>query len=444
MTEREIARLKPTGARRKISDAGRPPTPDSVRGLTLRVSPAAPAKTWSYQTKSAGRGSKQIEVRLGHWPAVSLAEARTRALEMSTQKSRGELPTVSTPAATPAGGALTFGVVAARYIREHLSTVSAGYRYNQQRRIETHFLPRWQNRPITAITYADLEPITDRYCRDRSNAEGRDIYACFSALMTWALQPKRKTGLTVHPIPRGVEKPGIKRGVRKRVLHADETAALLRAARTYGTVTGDTVRQHWHQPQRTIAHLVTLQILLGQRQGELQSMRWESLQTRRDGVVWLLAADETKNGSEHDVPLSRQAVDVLRERAFGRPSAREHPIYVFPNRAGDGPLQRPKRSIASLYAAAGITYGRQGRGAIRHDLRRTCGSGLSELGYSLELIGRVLNHKTVAGTTAKDVTGSIYVHAAHLTERREALQTWADHCDRDLLGVEPIRSRRSA
>ena len=55
-----------------------------------------------------------------------------------------------------------------------------------------------------------------------------------------------------------------------------------------------------------------------------------------------------------------------------------------------------------------------------HDLRRTAATGMGELGFSGEIIGKVLNH------TTKSVTG-IYNRYDMAKEKREALEAWSEH-----------------
>ena len=60
-----------------------------------------------------------------------------------------------------------------------------------------------------------------------------------------------------------------------------------------------------------------------------------------------------------------------------------------------------------------------------HDLRRTCATGMAELGVQPHIIEAVLNH--VSGHRA-GVAG-VYNRATYAEPMREALQRWADHVE---------------
>ena len=57
-----------------------------------------------------------------------------------------------------------------------------------------------------------------------------------------------------------------------------------------------------------------------------------------------------------------------------------------------------------------------------HDLRRTCATGLAELGIAESTIARVLNHKSEIGKT---ITGRVYIQHGFEKEKSHALDAWA-------------------
>jgi integrase len=61
-----------------------------------------------------------------------------------------------------------------------------------------------------------------------------------------------------------------------------------------------------------------------------------------------------------------------------------------------------------------------------HDLRRTCASGLAKLGVSIAVIEQILNHR---GGSLAGVAG-VYVRHQFESEKRAALQQWADYVER--------------
>ncbi len=63
-----------------------------------------------------------------------------------------------------------------------------------------------------------------------------------------------------------------------------------------------------------------------------------------------------------------------------------------------------------------------------HDLRRTVATKLAEMGFSIDVIGKVLNH------AESGVTATIYVRHTYDREKRRALESWADYLDEILRG----------
>ena len=124
-------------------------------------------------------------------------------------------------------------------------------------------------------------------------------------------------------------------------------------------------------------------LLTGARRAEVLSMRWDEVSLTR--AEWRIP--HTKAGRPHLLPLPHALVATLRSL----PSMDENP-YVFVGQNGVGHLHDLKRAWDRIRLKAGIHDVRF------HDLRRTVGSWLAGSGESLQLIGRVLNHRDVSTT----------------------------------------------
>jgi integrase len=112
------------------------------------------------------------------------------------------------------------------------------------------------------------------------------------------------------------------------------------------------------------------------------------------------------------LPLSHQALAILRQYWVSGSHKADNDARVFD---GLGVSHRKKE----LDEQVGIAHWRL------HDLRRTCATGMAELGIQPHIIEAVLNH--VSGHKA-GVAG-IYNRARYESEMRDALQRWADHLD---------------
>ncbi len=164
-------------------------------------------------------------------------------------------------------------------------------------------------------------------------------------------------------------------------------------------------------------HLPLLRFLLltGQRIGEAQRANWAHIQ----GDRWIIPAEHAKNGREHWVALSRQALRLLESR---RSASRE---LIF-GTATDTGVQAWVRRWCDRET---ITP------AFRpHDLRRTFATRLNTFGVMPHVVEKILNH-TMEGVMA------IYNRAEYEFERVEAMQKWADELAR-MVGEPPIDQRR--
>ncbi len=137
------------------------------------------------------------------------------------------------------------------------------------------------------------------------------------------------------------------------------------------------------EPNVFIRSFFLTALLTGARRGEVLTMRWDDVNLAR--AEWRIP--HTKAGRSHLLPLPQALVLMLRSlpKVEGVP-------YVFLGQNGTGHLQNMKRAWNRIRRKAGIEDVRF------HDLRRTVGSWVAGSGESLQLIGKVLNHRDVTTT----------------------------------------------
>lgn len=137
------------------------------------------------------------------------------------------------------------------------------------------------------------------------------------------------------------------------------------------------------------ANIVRMLLLTGARSGEVLAMRWDQLDL--EAGKWTKPAAATKQKTEHEVPLSPDAVQLLSELLE---QADDGSAYVFPGRSAGRHRANINESWAALLKAAGIT------GLRAHDLRHSYASFLVSAGHGLPVIGALLGH-TQASTTQR-------------------------------------------
>jgi integrase len=176
--------------------------------------------------------------------------------------------------------------------------------------------------------------------------------------------------------------------------------------------------------------------LTGQRRTEVSDMTWGEIDM--DAAEWVIPAARSKNGEPHVVPLSEQAMAILRSL----PRIKGKAGYVFTT-DGEHPVSgfsRMKQRIDKLMGASA--------GEVEipdwtlHDIRRTVAAGMQRIGVKMEVTEKVLNHKS---GSFRGIAGIYQVHD-YADEKRTALEAWGSFvadliAGSDKSNVVPLRER---
>lgn len=158
------------------------------------------------------------------------------------------------------------------------------------------------------------------------------------------------------------------------------------------------------------------------RPGELRTAEWAEVNL--DAAEWRIPGSKMKMKIDHLVPLSTQAVEILRSVH----PATGHGQFVFPSlRTGERPMS--ENTINS--ALRGMGYAQDVHSA--HGFRAMARTIMDEvLGERVDLIEHQLAH------AVKDPNGRAYNRTAHLPARREMMQRWSNYLDTIRLGAEAL------
>jgi integrase len=272
-------------------------------------------------------------------------------------------------------------------------------------------LPVLGDRMLESITRGDVRDLIKPMVRDRP-AMARNVRAELSAFYgKWALaefDEIKENPCRDAPVPE-------KGAPRSRVLADDELAALWRAA--------EAERWPWGPG-------VQLLMLTAARRSEVFGADWGEF----DLVAgeWIIPAARSKNKRDHLVPLSPQAVDLLRSLPVIDGSSK-----VFPTRKGgrEGEVGASgfSKATARIKGAVERALEREdGEQWQLHDIRRTVATRLQKMGVKITVTEAVLNH--VSGTRG----GIVGVYQTHdfAEEKRVALEAWADQLVRIVGGQD--------
>ncbi len=365
----------------------------TLPGFGLRVT-ANGARSWVVVYRH--RGHKR-RATLGTYPLVSLADARARAKELLAAVVQGADPAGDKRAEREAA---TFAEVAREYIERHAKKVNRSWR-EKQRMLETDVIPVCGARKARDITARDVRMLVDSIVDRGAPIAANRTFALIRRVFTWASAPDRALVPQHHNPCRGMERPAPE-SQRERVLDAEELRRVWQALDGEDTLN---------------AALFKLFLFTAQRGGELRTMRWKDVDL--DAAWWTIPVARSKNKLAHRVPLSPQAVGVLRDlQAHGSGSP-----WVFPStRAAAGCRETITKAVARIRQASGVDF-------WPHDLRRTVATFLtSELSVSRLVVAKLLNH-VERGVTA------VYDRASYDHEKQAALNAWGSRLEAIVTGV---------
>ena len=171
------------------------------------------------------------------------------------------------------------------------------------------------------------------------------------------------------------------------------------------------------------ASIYKLLLLTGARREEVAGMRWSELDL--DAGIWFLPGARTKNKRDHRIPLSRQAIDLLDRLGIAAIKAGfgyEDGDLVFSTTGHSAPsgFSKAKKALdAKMKAILGARF----NDWRVHDLRRTCATGMENLGIDTRVVETALNH--VSGTKAGIV--GVYQRSDHRDAVAAAFRAWGTH-----------------
>ena len=155
------------------------------------------------------------------------------------------------------------------------------------------------------------------------------------------------------------------------------------------------------------------------RSTELCKARWEEIDFEK--AVWTVPGERMKTRRTHVVPLPRQVIALLRElQSFSDDSP-----YLFPSTQKKGVSVRRESLLRALKSL--------GYGGIMtiHGFRGMFSTMCNRMRLPSDIIERNLAH------AGRDQVALAYDHYDYLKEKREVLQTWADHLDKLRDGQTP-------
>jgi integrase len=384
-TDRWVERLRPTGKREKYWDDA----PHGAGSLGLRMS-ATGNKSWVFRIydKSAG---KDRWITLGTYPEIPLAQARVLARGVSPSTIALSSTTYHNPSSGEGSTSdeLLFSEFATVYLEKWAKIRKKSWK-EDERILQRDVLPHIGSRPINSITRKDIVAILDRPIERGSLIQTNRVYALLHKIFSFAME---RSVCDHHPC-HGLRKPTIEQK-RDRILNDAEIVTLLTGLGRPRVLSVDP----------GIRHILLFQLATASRSGEVTNLEWSEIQEDR----WILPKEKSKNKVARILPLPQLAKKLLDLQDDSAGS------YVFASHRTD----RPYHGTSVSHAVKRIAKCLGMEDFCAHDLRRTAASGIASLGFSREVIKKILNH------VDNDVT-AIYDRHSYDAEKLQALTAWND------------------
>ena len=376
-------------------------------GLYLHITKTG--KYWRMNYRFAG---KQKTLALGVYPAVSLAEARQgrdKARKLLEQDIDPSTAKREAKQATAAAAANTFELVAREWLAKTEPERAAITHLKVKTWLEKDAFPFIGSMPISAIKPRD---VLDRVVRKVEERGAIDTAHRLKQLCGQVFRYAVATGSAERDVT-----PDLKGALAKPI---SENFAAITEPKQAGELMRSIFDYTGHPC--TVAAL-KLSPLVFVRPGELRQAEWSEIDL--EAAEWRIPASKMKMKVDHLVPLSAQAVEILRSV---QPMT-GHGRYVFPSlRTGERPMSENTINAA----LRGMGYAKEVHSA--HGFRAMARTIMDEvLGERPDLIEHQLAHKV------KDPNGRAYNRTAHLPARRVMMQTWANYLDKLRTGGEVIQ-----
>ncbi len=387
LSDTQIKKAKPTAKLQKLTDAG---------GLQLHVAPTG-GKLWRWAYRFEG---KQKTMSLGAYPAVSLADARTKRDDAKKLLAAGTDPMQSRKAnklARLTASEHSFETIAREWWAHWKAARSERHSEYVIRRLEADVFPTIGKRPISEIDAPELvKMIQTIAARGVLDIPKRMLQTC-SQVLRYAIAHGKATRNPATDIrPSDILASRVKENYAR--IDAKELPALLRKIEGY-------------QGTPTTRLAIKLMALTFVRTTELIEARWDEFDLV--AARWDIPASRMKMRAPHIVPLSTQAIQVLQilhDVTGGR-------ALLFP-----GERDHAKAMSNNTILKALERMGYKGR-MTGHGFRGLASTILHEQDFDHAHIELQLAH------TERNAVSAAYNHALYLKQRAVMMQSWGDYLE---------------
>lgn len=416
LTELQVRRVKPGNKPYSMSDGN---------GLVLWVSPAG-LKAWRVRYRLPD-GSRPAPATIGHYPDVSLSQARIKAIEIQRAAKQGKTAAGIRKAqqeARAALGARQEAVAQERSEIEHASLRAVSSRWMAEKRA-TWAMETYRKARLVVESYL-VPKIGDLGVR---TMETKDVRPLLVEMAKETPQLARKArqylaSIVEHAINEGLRPDGSQ--LRLDRILPTHRSGHMPAVTDNASKLGDVMRAIDAHENRVVRAALVLASLTAMRSGVVASARWDEIDL--EAAEWRVpgknpdGTHRMKTGQDYSTSLPRQAIEVLREMRERNMGSE----YVFPPQARQNSAHLSRDALSKALREMGF-QGEHTTHGFRASLRTL---GRERLGIDVDVLEAQLAH------APKDEVEAAYARVKFREKRREVMQAWADYLDQLKAGSE--------
>lgn len=385
LRDTHLRNAKPKDKPYKIHDG-------SGLGLYCLVMPNG-SKLWRIDYRHNG---KRKTLSLGKYPEVSLEEARKQALEYRRMVKQGADPSEVRKTEKDRAES-TFKAIAEEWCQIKKISWSAKHAQKIKGHLENYVYPCFGSKYIGDITSEEVISCVKKIQAAGKIETAHKVLQTIGQVCRYAIANGKLKFDPCYPL-RGILPP-LRYNHHPAPTTPEDFARILKMIWTY--------------PNPIVGSALKMLVYTFQRPGEVRAMKWEDVDFK--AKEWRFVVSKTR--TPHIVPLSRQAVDVLKTV---EPLTRWQSPFVFAS------YRTPERPISNTATNAALkSLGIDTKTEITsHGFRAVARTILHErLGFAADAIEHQLAHKV------PDRLGTAYNRTKFLEQRRQMMQVWADYVD---------------
>lgn len=387
LSEFKISKAKPKDKPHKLSDGG---------GLFLLVNPSG-STLWRQKYRFMG---KERLLSHGQYPDVSLVQARAKLNEARSMLADGQDPAIEKKLAqinAETQARTTFKLIAEEYIVNMEERGLAPATMKKKRWLLLDLASPLHTRPINDITSAELLYLLKSIEKSGRRETAKKMRGAISAVFRLAVATLRAETDPTYAIKDALIPPKVTS--RAAITDEKKFGALLRDLEEF---TG------W----RIIVDALKFQILTMTRPGEVRGAKKQEIDLEKR--TWTIPPERMKMRREHIIPLSDQAMSIVKDNW---PEI-EGVELLFPSL-----ISNRKWLSENAFNSSLRRMGYQKEEVTAHGFRATASTILNTRGYGPDVIEAALAHQD------KNVIRRTYNRATYFDQRVKLMQDWADLMD---------------